>query len=280
MSTTFYALLIHLQATEDAALPMTQGHLSNAAFYALIDAVRPELAEQLHDRKGRKPFTLSPVWGLPPANKGKHKLRTRQQARLRLTLLDADLFQAFMQKLLVGPEQRIRLGRAEFLITEVRGTPEGSEWAGYTTAAELERRASAEATRLKLQFKSPMAIGVGRADSGKSKNETLPIPRFVWASLRGGWNKFSDQEIPKGFEDWVETNVVTSRVDSWQTAVFRYKRGIQVGGYGQVTYDALDSAPTFLRWWNLLADFAFYGGVGVKTGMGMGTARRMANGQL
>lgn len=272
---TFYALLIHLQAVADASLPMTQGHFSNAAFYALIDAVRPELVAQLHDRKGRKPFTLSPVWGLPLAHSGKHHLRAGQQARLRLTLLDATLFQAFMQKLLAGPGQRIRLGQAEFLITEVRGTPEGSEWAGYTTVAELERKASAETTRLKLQFRSPTAIGVGRADSGKSRNETLPIPRFVWASLRGNWNKVSGQEIPKGFEDWVETNVVTSRIDSWQTAVFRYKKGIQVGGYGQVTYDALDSAPTFLRWWNLLANFAFYSGVGVKTGMGMGVVRRL-----
>ncbi len=272
---TFHALVIHLQAIQDASLPMTQGHLSHAAFLALIDAVRPELASELHDRKGRKPFTLSPVWGLPSAHKGKHKLRAGQQARLRLTLLDTALFQAFMQKLLAGPGQRIRLGQAEFLITEVRGTPEGSEWAGYTTAAELERHASAETTRLTLQFKSPMAIGVGRSDSGKSKRETLPIPRFVWASLRGNWNQFGGQEIPLGFEAWVETNVVTSRVDSWQTAVFRYRRGLQVGGYGHVSYDALDLAPTFLRWWNLLADFAFYSGVGYKTGMGMGTARRI-----
>ena len=80
---TFHALIIHLQATQDATLPATQGHLAHAAFLALIDSVRPELAQRLHDLSGRKPFTLSPVWGLGTAKKSRHALRRGRAAMIQ-----------------------------------------------------------------------------------------------------------------------------------------------------------------------------------------------------
>lgn len=272
--TTFHALVIHLQAIEDASLPATQGDMAHAAFLALIDAVHPELAEAIHDHQGRKPFTLSPVWGLSQARNGRYSLKAGQRARLRLTLLDPALFHAFIHHLFNARIHGLRLGSAPFLITEVRGTPEGSPWAGYATVEELVQNAGVE-TRLSLQFASPTAIAVGRADSGKVRRKVLPIPRYVWASLRGGWRAFTGQQIPKEFEDWVERNVVASRIEKWQTAMFRFRKSMQVGGFGQIRYDALDDDLDMLRYWNLLADFAFYSGIGHKTSMGMGTSRRI-----
>lgn len=272
---TFHALLIHLQATQDATLPLTQGQLAHAAFLALIEAVRPELSAELHDRKGRKPFTLSPVWGLPRAQNGQHRLRAGQKVQLRLTLLDMALFQAFMQKLLSGPGQRIRLGGAEFVITEVRGTPEGSEWAGYSTADGLAQRASAEMTRLGMQFKSPMAINLGAQDPAKKRIVLIPSPRHIFGALRGAWNALAGADIPREYEEWVAEFVMVREVRSWQTGVFHYERKAHPGGYGDVTFEALDPDPVRVQTLNLLADFAFYGGVGSRTGMGMGVARRL-----
>jgi CRISPR-associated endoribonuclease Cas6 len=66
--------------------------------------------------------------------------------------------------------------------------------------------------------------------------------------------------------------------------VSRYRlstRLLDFGGYqelgfsGQVTYEFSRDVPVELaRAINALADFAFYGGVGAKTTMGMGQARR------
>ena len=270
---TFHALLIHLQATQQAELPATQGHLAHAAFLALIDTVNPELAQKLHDFKGRKPFTLSPVWGLKSSAKKHHHVNTGQQLRLRLTLLDIDLFHAFMQKLLTPQNQTLRLGNAHFLITQVLGAPESSPWSGYATADTLMQNAT-QSKRITLQFASPTALGLGRTDSGKPRRETLPIPRYVWASLRGSWRAFTGQDIPQTFEDWVERNVVVSRIENWRTAMFRFNKGLQIGGLGQISYEALDDTPAMLRHWNTLADFAFYSGVGIKTSMGMGVVRK------
>jgi CRISPR-associated endoribonuclease Cas6 len=273
---TFFAFVIHMQVSEAAQLPATQGDLAHAAFLALVRAVQPDLAARLHNRQGRKPFSLSPVWDLPPTQNGIHRLRAGHTARLRLTLLNSDLFQAFTQSLLQGPRLTLRLGQAEFLITEVLGTPGSEPWAGFTTLQDLTQAAGADHT-VRLLFASPTSIGLGRTDSGKARRETLPVPRYVWASLRGGWQAFTGhaQHIPLAFEDWVERNVVTSRVNRWQTSVFRFRKGLQVGGHGDVTFEALDDTPEMLHCWNLLADFAFYSGIGYKTSMGMGTVRRV-----
>lgn len=284
---TFFALVIRLQAIEVAprSVPATQGDLAYAAFLALVQAVQPELAQRLHDRPGRKPFTLSPLWDLPRANpsRGEHYLRAGDRARLRLTLLDAGLFQAFTQALLQSPRLTLRLGQAGFLVTEVLGAPGSDPWAGFATPQELSQAAQLAAPsrrQARLLFASPTSFGLGRADSGKVRRETLPVPRYVWASLRGSWQDFagqslSPQAIPIAFEDWVERNVVASRVSRWQTSMFRFRKGLQVGGHGDVTFEALDDTPEMLHWWHLLADFAFYSGLGYKTSMGMGTVRRL-----
>ncbi len=275
---TFHALVIHLLARNDASLPATQGHLAHAAFLALLDAVDPELARAIHDHQGRKPFTLSPVWGLKPARNNRHSLKAGQRARLRLTLLEPALFHAFIHQLFNARNHTLNLGEASFIITEVRGAPQSSPWAGYATPADLEQQTET-GKEITLQFASPTAIAVGRAQSGKVRRETLPIPRYVWASLRGNWRAFSGQPIPHAFEDWVERNVVASRVENWRTAMFRFRKGMQIGGLGQLSYTALDDDPDMLHYWNLLADFAFYSGVGYKTSMGMGTVRRIVKKQ-
>ena len=64
-------------------------------------------------------------------------------------------------------------------------------------------------------------------------------------------------------------------VRNWQTAVYQLKRGTYPGGFGDVTFEALDNHAVHLRTLNLLANFAFYSGVGSKTTMGMGQARRL-----
>ncbi len=274
MSQQFHALVIHLQAMNDARLPATQGHLAHAAFLALVNSVNPALAQTLHDLPGRKPFTISPVWGLKAARQGSHQVAAGQKLRLRLTTLDEDIFRAFIQKLMQGPNQTLRLGQADFIITHVIGAPGSTPWAGFATMDDLVQNAAAD-PQITLQFASPMALSLGRTGSKKARREVLPIPRYVWASLGGNWRAFTGKSLPPGFEDWVEHNVVVTRVESWRTAMFRFKNSLQVGGQGQVSFRALADAPAMLLVWNLLVDFAFYSGVGVKTGMGMGVVRRL-----
>lgn len=276
---TFHALVVNLIATHDGRVPLTQGALAHAAFFDLVRAADPELAARLHDSRERQPFTISPLQGLPdgrPADADRaYALHAGDRTALRLTLLDPDLFRAFLQRLLAaGPELHLRIGDVTFAVESALGTPGSHPWAGYTTAGEL-RRAAGTAPQIRMRFASPTAINLGSAGAAKQRMVLIPIPQYVFASLRGAWNRLTGDEIPMGFEAWVADTVFVREVRNWQTAVYQLKRGTYPGGYGDVTFEALDPAPTFTRILNLLADFAFYSGVGTKTTMGMGQARRL-----
>lgn len=273
---TLHAIVVNLIATHDGRVPLTQGALAHAAFFDLVAAADPDLAARLHDSGARQPFTISPLRELPdPADADGYRLRAGARAALRLTLLDPDLFRAFLQRLLrSGPDLRLRLGDVTFAVESVLGAPGSHPWAGYTTAGELRSQAATE-SHIRLRFASPTAINLGSLGAAKQRMVLIPIPQYVFASLRGAWNRLTGDEIPIGLEQWVADCVFVREVHDWQTAVYQLKRGTYPGGYGDVTFEALDPAPTFLRMLNRLADFAFYSGVGTKTTMGMGQVRRL-----
>ena len=270
-----FSAVCTLHAVEDTTLPATHGHLGHAAFLALIDSVQPALAQALHDTPGRKPFTVSSLRGLPRPRDGRCRLLAGAGCWLRLTLLGQELFTAFMERLLTGPHATIRLGRARFQVSQVLTTPGSHPWAGYATAGEL-RAGAGTGHRIRLVFASPTAFSVGRTDDGKKRRMVVfPQPELVWASLRGSWNAFTDDEIPIEFERWVERNVVVREVRSWRTAMHRFRNGVQVGGRGDIIFEALDDDSVNLHTLNALADFSFYAGIGTKTTMGMGQTRRL-----
>jgi CRISPR-associated endoribonuclease Cas6 len=273
---TLHGIVVNLVAAADGRLPLTQGALAHAAFLDLVAAADPGLATHLHGSGARHPFTLSPLRDLPgDADANGYRLRAGQRAWLRITLLDPALFQAFLMRLLnVGPDLRLRIGDVPFAVESAIGAPGSHPWAGYTVAGELHQGAGA-AQRIRMHFASPTAISLGELGPTRKRIVLIPIPQYVFASLRGAWNRLTGDEIPIEFEEWVRDYVVVREVSAWQTAVYQLKRGTYPGGFGDVTFEALDPAPTFLRMLNLLSDFAFYSGVGTKTTMGMGQTRRL-----
>ncbi len=273
---TLHAIIVNLVAVEDGSTPLTQGPLAQAAFLDLVRVAAPELAGRLHDQNTRKPYTLSQLHGLPaPDAGGRHVLRAGQTAWLRLTLLDLALFDAFFQRLFAeGPSLRLRIGGVHFGIESVLGAPGSHRLVGYTTVAELGDQAGRDAC-IPMHFASPTAMNRGALGPAKERIVLLPEPKMVFGSLRGAWNKLIGGDIPMDFEQWVEDFVVVREVKSWKTGVYRLKnQSVHPGGYGDVTFEALDHDPDYLHTLNLLADFAFYNGVGARTAVGMGQAWR------
>lgn len=274
--TQFHAFVIHLLARHEARLPASHGDLAQAAFFAAIDATAPELARALHDHDQRKPYTLSRLRGEPAARQdGVLHLPAGWEGDFRLTLLHASLFNAFMQHLLNEPHLNIRLGQANFAISHIYGAPGSHPWCGYATAETLAAQAGQE-RQIRLHVASPASFNLkDKADSGQARVQVLPDAELIWASLRSNWQRFAGQAIPIELEGWVRRNVVASEVARWETKALRYKGKPLLGGLGEVTFQALDDDPEMLRAWNLLADFAFYAGVGRKTAVGMGQCRKL-----
>lgn len=289
-----YSCVAFLTAEEPATLPATQGHHAHAAFLELVRGVDPKLAAWLHDAHGRKPFTVSPLCGLPEARHGQVQVAAGWTCWLRLTFLAQPVFDTFLAALLRGAAQpRIRLGTGSFLVTQARCTPGSHPWAGWTTANALAAKMgrpglpsavnaqdAAEVaggpTTFTFELASPTAWSLG-GHRGR-RIEVLPTPVLFFGSLISSWNAwFGDRlgRIGPELRDYLAEAVVVGRMDL-ETRMYRYQDHLQVGTVGRVTYRLLDRPATAEAGiLNALADFAFYAGVGYRTTMGMGQVRRL-----
>ena len=297
-----YSCVVFLTADGPAVLPATQGHHAHAAFLDMVRGVDPGLAAWLHDARGRKPFTIGPLRGLPQPRRGEIQVPAGWTCWLRFTFLAQPVFESFRSALLCGSLQpRLRLGSGWFLISEVRYGPGSHPWAGWTTAEALaarmglpgappapapaaseehDREAAADDAPVTFSFElaSPTAWSLG-GERGR-RVEVLPAPALFFGSLVASWNAWFGERLGRidpTLREYVAQAVVVSRMEL-ATRMYRYQEHLQVGTVGRITYRLLDSprAPE-ARILDVLADLAFYSGVGYRTTMGMGQVRRLAD---
>jgi CRISPR-associated endoribonuclease Cas6 len=290
---TLYSTVVKLTPLAHGTIPATQGRLAHGAFLDLIRSVDPALSEVLHQKNQRRPFTVSPLQGLRRAQKGQVRVRAGEELWLRFTLLNSDLFTTLTRYLLTNtpyaagprnaqsPYPSLRLGEITFAITELLTTPGSHAWAGYTPVAGLgEKWQTTPPDRLDRKIGLELASGTMFSRSSNKNGmgkflELLPTPEMVFGSLAAMWNDHTGLELDKqALRDYAAETVVVSRFDI-KTRLFYYWGNPQIGAVGRITYELKDKHDqAMIRTLNMLADFAFYSGLGAKTTMGMGMVRR------
>jgi len=275
---TLYSLVLTMTPTEPVTVPATVGRQVHAAFLNTVKQADPLLADALHAQgEAVRPFTVSPLQGVPRAHNGRVRLSPERTYWLRFTILHPAIFQQFMANFLYAADRPVlRLGRAELLIREILITPEAHPWSGYTTWAALAQDAEPQKA-LTLEFVTPTAFGFGQRAWGK-KIVVLPDPEPVFGNLMRSWNRLAPEELQMDGDSlikYVGEHVVIKRLHGLQTKMLHYSRSPQIGFVGRVTYGLMADDEAIRRQLNALADFAFYAGVGMKTTMGMGMTRRL-----
>jgi CRISPR-associated endoribonuclease Cas6 len=304
---TLYATVVKLVAIQDGKLPATQGRLAHAAFLDIIRAVDPELAETLHAGRGRKPFTVSPLRGLPRSQEGHIPVQRGRTAWLRFTLMGGDLFTTFTRRFLaptptlpqsgggsregappphgreragVGAGVTISIGQITFAVGEVLTTPGSHPWAGYATPGELGGRWASTPPdqvprQIKLELASPTVFSRRSVEGMGKFMDPIPTPAMLFGSVAAVWNEHMPTPLDKGaIRAYAEETVVVG-LYNLRSKMFRYWGQPQIGATGTITYLLKDKKNRdMIRTLNTLADFAFYSGVGYKTTMGMGQVRR------
>lgn len=262
-----YALVMRLRPAQGGA-PPTPGNRIQALFLDLVREVEPDLSAQLHADAVGKPYTIAML----PADG--HRRTTLD---LRVTLLHADLFAPFSRALLQQTSQHatMRLGQTTLLLTDVLGTPGSHPWAGYDCAADLADVVQPQRD-VTLCFVTPTAFTQGSTGKGNRKRiGVLPLPETVFGSLARRWNEVVPEPL--------RVDLAQVKAASSETLVSRYRLetettdvapGVQLGFVGQCSYQFPDQ-PDQARLLTLLADAAFYLGVGAKTTRGMGLCRRV-----
>jgi CRISPR-associated endoribonuclease Cas6 len=127
-----------------------------------------------------------------------------------------------------------------------------------------------------LQFASPTAF---ETENG---NALFPMANQVFAeSLGRKWNEHAPEKLPPGLLGELAQQTRVERFSLWTEAVrFRGDRSrpfVEKGFVGECEFSVGPrGSPEAQRALHLLADFAFFAGVGKRTTLGMGQARPVA----
>lgn len=274
-----HAIVFHCFTQTPVDTAFLRGEKFQAAFLDLVSQIHPELATDLHRGDSLRGYSIGVVW--PRL----HEDRSRgvQELKLRVACLDDRIYPAIAQWALAANNvARLRLGRAEFEVARVLVTPESGEpWAGYASVEELIAGASDRETTVRLEFASPTSFRQGGRD------EPLPLPRHVFGGLARRWNqsfgdrlKFpieSDVRSSEDFLKYVEDHIVLEHPFEFCSAVIRREGDFYLTGFvGRANYRIISRPDAaFVHDINLLANLAFFSGLGAKTSRGCGMVRRL-----
>ena len=242
-----------------------RGRAAQGIFLDLVAAQDANMAEALHAGAGLRPYTTGVQ--IQPAFADGEPWR----AKLRFTALRADVAE-LLPVLLSRLPSELRLDDLTLSVESATVDPTVDRDAGTTTYQDILNRwmlvAEEPDTRLSLQLVSPTAFQF------HDQNQPLPLPGLLFGSLVDRWNAFSQLALNAEVRRFAEECLAISqfRIES---RIVELAGGKQIGAIGSVAYRALRRDSYWLRVIHALADFAFYSGIGRKTTMGMGQARRV-----
>ena len=269
--TELLSLVVIVRTPEPVTLPATLGRAVNALLLRWLEDADPELARCWHDAEGVRPYTCSTVIGSRREGKDQRAFDPEVPAWFRLTALNADVCAA-LDRVLADPPDTVEIDRVPFHGESITADPAVHPWAGRATYQEVAAPFLLEATniqrRVALQYTSPVAF------RQNGMNMPVPLPGLVFGGLAERWNAFSPVRISPEVRRFAETSVALNGFRLRSRAVPGKAGSLQIGAVGSATY----TATRYDRYWmgllGLLADFAFYGGVGRGVTQGMGQTRR------
>ena len=282
LSNDLGALVIHVRSGLDTYI---RSHMGRAVQHICLRAIQdsnPDLSKTLHDHHGIKAYGVS---GLLRSDGQPLEGVVRRDAVgwIRLAGLQADVVDALVQYGETSPEVIMIDNRPWY----VESMTWAGEWGGSTTYSDLIQKHESDIVEkyIKLRFISPTAF------HSKGHNLPFPLPFLVFQSLVMRWEAFTGMVLPDNLLTFVEYFVMLSRYRG-QTEILTFKqKSKQVGFVGEVEFTITRSNNKFKHKdpqlhqqlkssyqeyaliLNMLAEFAFYSGVGIKTTSGMGMVK-------
>lgn len=279
------ALVIELRALMPTTIDNHMGRAIQRLGYTLLDRHDPDLAQRVHDLNDIKPFTAS---GLMRGDRVHYGAVNEGDALwIRFTGLSEEVAAALCAYH-DDAGTTVELDRLPWAVSGVH--LDGHPWAGTSNyMALIDRHTQARPPqRLTLAFHTPTTF------RSQGVNMPLPLPSLVFGSLLSRWIGFTAhrlRDLPQDQLDaYIAHHLLVSRYEMRSDLVRGKQGGKEIGFIGEVRYEVSkksdhlkkhDSAlaallraehPWFARTMGLLADFAFYSGVGRKTTTGMGMA--------
>jgi CRISPR-associated endoribonuclease Cas6 len=303
-----YAFLLKLRPIQPGTLMPFSGELVHGAFLHWMRAAAPDVVEWLHEGQKRRLFTCSSLHfsqSMQPHLKAERDhihlpLDPQKTYTIRLTLLLGELFPLFYSALMQFHTSEkgttappfLRLGKQLFLLEEVLlSNDDPTGWTGFTSLANLVEKA--QQTRMgknmtfTLEFASLTTFSRGNAKIGYGLHPVVfPLPQFVFQNLLRRWEDIAPPELvgviqKERVEQYLQEDGVIAIDYDLNAHHLHFTTHLQRGFVGTCTYQlrgtdepTTPEAPLTIRQQIfLLAQLAFYSGIGYKTAMGLGQAR-------
>ncbi|MBE9111596.1 CRISPR-associated endoribonuclease Cas6 [Nodosilinea sp. LEGE 07298] len=252
-ATSVYSLVVLLGAAGRGRLPTTLGRAIHAQVLVWLQAGDPTIAQAIHSTQ-TSPISLSGLVG----KRRKHGTQPDDEFYFRISLLDGDLLQPLLAGIDSWGTKPISLGNFPFVCRGVEALPGGHRQVQMGDYRLLEKT-SPVSDDIFLEFQSPTAF-----KQGKRTIQPFPLPELVFGSLLRRWNAFAPEDLHFPQIEW---QGMVSAFDL-KTQVLRLEGGPQIGSVGWVRYRFPDAGQAHIA--SILAQYAFFAGVGYKTTMGMG----------
>jgi CRISPR-associated endoribonuclease Cas6 len=268
-----YALVLRMRPQDGQALPEVRGQGLHGLFMELVRQADPERSHLLHAEALSKHFTVAAL----SRDGGGDRRRRRRVLEMRVTLLEQELFQPVTRALLEqSVRPAMRLGVVPLVLDEVCGTREHDAWSGFGRFVDVAGQV-VPVGEVMLEFASPTFMRQGTMPGGnKQRLNVLPLPEAVFGSLARRWNDLAPAEVRVPGREEIRAMCEEVLVAQYQveTVAHRLRSQVQIGFVGWCRYLLPDDGEV-RRVLTLLADAAFYLGVGAKTTQGMGLCRRV-----
>jgi CRISPR-associated endoribonuclease Cas6 len=262
-----------------------QGKILHGLFYELLQKASAVKGDEVHSTEGLKPFSTALL--LNERQRRADHLRAGEELKIRFTFLDDAIYPLLARYFLATPDLSLDLVRTELTVARILSTPQsGEEWAGYTSFADLSANASDTEKQFTFQFATPTFFKRGGGSAYPDLIVPLPLPDLVFGSLLRNWNQFSPSSFVEAtlFKEVCSHHLeithhrITSQLARliFQRDDGQYRTTTFPGFVGSCSFRLVElHDQTIIKTLNTLANFAFYAGVGAKTTMGFGVARRM-----
>jgi CRISPR-associated endoribonuclease Cas6 len=251
-STTLHSIVIELAAADIGDIPPTLSRALHALVIRWLAVANPSLAEAIHASQN-SPLTISGLLG----NRRQGGVQVGDYFYFRITLLDGSLIEPLIKGFEKSETQSIVIADFPFVLRNMYALPGTHQLAGADDYALLSNPPQV-LNDIELNFLSPTSFKQNR------DVQTFPLPELVFSSLHRRWNIFAPEQYHFPTCEW---NAVVSAYEL-KTYALKMEGGAEVGAQGWVRYRFGDMETARIA--TILANFAFFAGVGRKTAMGMG----------
>ncbi len=253
-STNLHTLVIRLGAAKNGTLPSS---CSRALYAQVLEWFRqgdPAVSKAIHDSQ-------ESYLSLSALRSHHHKLEVKagDEVFFRIGLLNGDLIAPLLSGLEKTGNHLFDLAKFPFLIRSIDMLPGTDPRVAASDYASLASSPIVQSD-LTLKFLSPTNF---KLNAGQGI-QPFPLPEAVFGNLYRRWNAFAPVELKFPRIQW---HGFVADYDL-KTEKLKIENSLEPGATGWVRYQFRD--PEQARIALILAQFAFFSGVGRQTAMGMG----------